>query len=310
MSTTAPYGSFTRSELAAAVNVRRSIGGLRFGLVMLGLLLAIALLAPLLAPYPPNRMLDIVELKSRAPSAAHPFGTDLYSRDVLSRVIYGTRVSLFFALASVSVTLVVGTVYGACMSFAPPTVSQLLRRILELLFSVPRLLVLLAVAGALAPLTSVWPLILLLGFTGWYGVARQVSDELDALSTREFTLAARAGGVHTSRIISHHLLPHVAPTLLVTAAFAIANTVALEAGLSFIGLGVQPPTASWGAIMRDGAINMRSEWWLTVFPGIATVLPVLACNAVGDALRDRFAPVQFAESALPDRTAASPAPRL
>lgn len=268
--------------------------GLVAGVGVLVVLALIAIAAPWLAPYAPERMLDIVALKSQAPSLAHPFGTDSYSRDVLSRVIYGTRVSLFFALASVAVALTIGTVIGACIAFAPRAVALLLRRLLELVFSVPRLLVLLAVTGVMGPSASIWPLVLLIGVTGWYGVARLVSDEFDALATREFTLAARAAGVRTTRLVTHHLLPHIAPLLLVTAAFGVSSTVALEAGLSYLGLGIQPPTASWGAIMRDGAGSVRTEWWLTVFPGLATVLPVLACNAVGDALRERFAAVQFA----------------
>lgn len=276
---------------------RRHPRGLLAGAGVLAALAMVALLAPWIAPYDPDRMLDIVALKSQAPSLAHPFGTDSYSRDVLSRVIFGTRVSLFVALASVLITLMIGTVFGACIAFAPRPVSQLLRRVLELVFSVPRLLVLLAVTGVLGPSASIWPLVLLVGLTGWYGVARLVSDEFDALAAREFTMAARAAGVRTPRLVTHHLLPHLLPLLLVTAAFGVSSTVSLEAGLSYLGLGIQPPTASWGAIMRDGAGSMHAEWWLTVFPGLATVLPVLACNAVGDALRERFAAVQFANQA-------------
>jgi peptide/nickel transport system permease protein len=144
-----------------------------------------------------------------------------------------------------------------------------------------------------------------MGFTGWYAVARMVSDELAALSTRDFALAARASGVPTVRMLRRHLLPHLAPMLMTAGAFSVASTISLEAGLSFLGLGIQPPTASWGNIMREGAGAVQTEWWLTVFPGLATVLPVLACNAVGDALRDRFVSVQFAESAPPSAVAPS-----
>lgn len=284
----------------------RAPRGLSGGLLVLAALLAVAVLAPLLAPHDPDRMLGLVALKSQAPSAAHPFGTDSYSRDVLSRVIHGTRVSLFFALASVVVTLAIGTMYGAAIAFAPRAVSQLLHRLLELVFSVPRLLVLLAVTGVMGPTSSIWPLVLLVGLTGWYGVARLVSDEFEQLSAREFTLAARAAGVPTFRLVMHHLLPHVAPQLLVIAAFGVSGTVALEAGLSYLGLGIQPPTASWGAIMRDGSGSIHTEWWLTIFPGLVTVLPVLACNAVGDALRERSAAVQFAPRHLSSPSAPLP----
>jgi peptide/nickel transport system permease protein len=276
-------------------------------LLMLALGL-VAVAAPWLAPYPPNETLDLVALKSRAPSAAHWFGTDAYSRDVLSRVLYGSRVSLGFALTSVSITLTIGTAYGAAMAFAPAALATTLRRLLDVAFSVPRLLVLLAVSGVAGPL-SIPALILLIGLTGWYAVARLVADELAALSTREFSLAARATGVPLPRLFVRHLLPHLGPLLMISGAFSVASTIGLEAGLSFLGLGIQPPTASWGNMLRDGAGVIQTEWWLTVFPGLATVLPVLACNAVGDALRDRFAPVQFAESAPSAPAAASPALR-
>ncbi|WP_439642338.1 ABC transporter permease [Gemmatimonas sp.] len=282
----------------------------RGGVVLMAVLLAVAIAAPWLAPYPPNEMLDLIALKSRAPSASHPFGTDAFSRDVLSRVLFGARVSLGFALSAVSIALTVGTLYGAAMAFAPSAIATLLRRLLDIALSVPRLLVLLAVAGVSGPL-PVTMLVLLMGLTGWYAVARLVADELSALATRDFSLAARATGVQTVRLFTHHLLPHLAPMLMISGAFSVASTIGLEAGLSFLGLGIQPPTASWGNILRDGAGGgaVPSEWWLTVFPGLATVLPVLACNAVGDALRDRFAPVQFAESAPRPSVALSPQQR-
>lgn len=275
------------------------------GAGLLAVLIAVALAAPWLAPYPPNDTLGLIALRSQAPSAAHWFGTDAYSRDVFSRVLYGARVSLGFALTSVLIALSVGTAYGAAMAFAPSPLATVLRRVLDVAFSVPRLLVLLAVAGVAGPL-SVPVLILLMGLTGWYTVARLVADELSALATREFSLAARATGVSLPRLFARHLLPHLGPLLMISGAFSVANTIGLEAGLSFLGLGIQPPTASWGNILRDGVGVMQSEWWLTVFPGLATVLPVLACNAVGDALRDRFAPVQFAESAPTASASASP----
>ncbi|MFY7923141.1 MAG: ABC transporter permease [Gemmatimonas sp.] len=276
----------------------------RSGVLLTVLLATIAAAAPWIAPYPPNAMLDVIRLKSQAPSAAHLFGTDAYSRDVLSRVLYGARVSLGFALSAVTIALAIGTAYGAAMTFAPAPVRTVLRRLLDVAFSVPRLLVLLAIVGVSGALT-VPALVLLMGFTGWYAVARMVSDELAALSTRDFALAARASGVPTVRMLRRHLLPHLAPMLMTAGAFSVASTISLEAGLSFLGLGIQPPTASWGNIMREGAGAVQTEWWLTVFPGLATVLPVLACNAVGDALRDRFVSVQFAESAPPSAVAPS-----
>lgn len=260
--------------------------------VLISLLFGVAVAAPLLSPHPPNATLDIIALKSRAPSLAYPFGTDAYSRDVLSRVLHGARVSVAFSLASVLLGLMVGTAYGAMAAFSPPSVQTVLRRVLDVAMSVPRLLVLLAVVGMAGPFDIV-ALVLLIGLTGWFATARMVAGELDALASREFTLAARAQGVRAPRLLLRHLLPHLAPLLAVTGTFGVANAIGLEAGLSFLGLGIQPPTASWGTILRDGAGVIRSQWWLTVFPGVAMILPVVACNAVGDALRDRFALSQF-----------------
>jgi peptide/nickel transport system permease protein len=262
------------------------------GTVLFVLLIGVALAAPLLAPYPPDAMLDIVARKSQPPSAAHPFGTDEYSRDVLSRVLHGAQVSLAFSLASVLLSLVVSTTYAALAAFGPPALRVVLRRALDVVMSVPRLLVLLAVAGVAGPF-GLPALILIVGLTGWFASARMITDELEALSAREFTQAARAQGVRTSRLLLRHLMPHLIPLLVITGTFGVADTIGLEAGLSYLGLGIQPPTASWGTMLKDGATVIGSAWWMTVFPGLALVVPVIACHSVGNALRERFAPSQF-----------------
>jgi len=258
-------------------------------IVLIALLVSVIVAGPLLSPYAPNAQLDIIALRSRAPSLAHPFGTDAVSRDVFSRVLEGGRVSLSLALLSVSLSLVVGTLYGAVSVLAGGIVDTAMRRLLDVALSIPRLLILLAV-GALWGTLSFPALVLLIGLTGWLYTARIVTDELHALSTRDFTVAARAVGVCGPRLLWRHLLPHLLPTLVTTASFGVAGTIALEAGLSYLGLGIQAPQASWGTILRDGAGVVQSEWWLSLFPGLATVFAVLACNALGDALRERFAP--------------------
>ncbi|MBL0937306.1 MAG: ABC transporter permease [Gemmatimonadaceae bacterium] len=257
--------------------------------VLLALLIMVPLAAPWLAPHDPNASLDLIALKSHPPTIAHPFGTDSYSRDVLSRVLHGSRISLAVSVCSVAVVLVLGTLYGALTTFAPRALSGLLRRVLDVALAMPRILLLLTVT-AFAGSLSLKQLVLLIGSTGWFAVARQVTDELDALVTRDFAMAARAQGVRTPRLIIRHLLPHVLPVLMVLATFGVASTIALETAISYLGLGVQPPTASWGSIMRDGATVMESAWWLTVFPGMATILAALACNTIGDALREHLAP--------------------
>lgn len=265
--------------------------------LLLGLV-AVACAAPWIAPFDPNASLDLIALKGRAPSVQHWFGTDLYSRDVFSRVLHGTRVSLGFALATVVLAVGIGLAYGSAMAFAPPLLRVVMRRLLDVAFSVPRLLVLLAVTGVAGPL-HFGVLVALMAGTGWFTTARLVHDEVVMLRTTEFVLAAQATGVPAARLVLRHLLPHLGPLLMTTAAFSIAGTITLEGGLSFLGLGVQPPTASWGNIMRDGAGLIQTHWWLSVFPALAMILPILACNAAGDALRERFAPPQFAGSATP-----------
>ena len=197
--------------------------------------------------------------------------------------------SLALAILSVSLSLVVGTWYGAMSTLAGGMIDTTMRRVLDVALSIPRLLVLLAV-GALWGALSFPALVLLIGLTGWFDTARLVTDELRALRALEFTIAARAMGVRGPRLLWRHLLPHLLPTLVINASFGVAGTIALEAGLSYLGLGIQAPQASWGTILRDGAGVVQSEWWLSLFPGLATVFAVLACNALGDALRERFAP--------------------
>ena len=260
----------------------------RLPLVFVVLLIAVALFASLIAPYPPGVPGDYDTAKNWPPSLVHPFGTDGFGRDVLSRVIYGSRISLTLAFAAVSLALLLGTCYGAVAGLAGGAVDRWLMRILDIALSIPRLLLLLAVAafwGAM-PLPA---LIVLLGTTGWFDVARLVRGEVQALVQQDFVLAAHAGGVPRWRLFGRHLLPHLVPLLVVSATLNVAGTIALEAGLSYLGLGVEPGIPSWGNMINEGASVIGAQWWLTLFPGLAMVIAVLACHALGDALRDLFA---------------------
>ncbi len=286
----AEASSRTLATRAPALRARVTSRALAAPLALLGALALIAVAAPWLAPQDPRVTLDMVGLKYHAPSMAFPLGTDGASRDVLSRVLYGARVSLSVATIAVLVSLVVGTCYGALAAFAGGRVEQMLMRALDVALSLPRMLVLLVV-GALWDL-EVRGLILLLGLTGWYGVARLVRGEVQQQLAREYLLAARATGVASWRMLTRHVLPHLLPVLSVAASIGVAQTISLEAGLSFLGFGVHEPTASWGSIMRDGSSVLRSAWWLTLFPGLATLAAVVACNWLGDALRDVFASEQ------------------
>jgi peptide/nickel transport system permease protein len=257
----------------------------------LAALALLALAAPWLAPAPPNAIPGDGLLTSLPPSLEHPFGTDPLGRDVLSRVLHGARVSLSVAVLSVALSSLLGTAYGAAAGWCGGWIDTVATRLLDVVLAVPRVMLLLVVSALWGPLPLHW-LVLLLGITGWFDVARLVRSEVRALREREFVLAARASGVRGSRILWWHVVPHVWPTLAVTATLGVAHTVALEAGLSFLGLGVQPPQASWGMMLTDGAIPGLGRWWLMLFPGGAIVAAVLAGNALSDALRETATPRQ------------------
>lgn len=264
----------------------------RIALVVLMLVALSAVLAPLLAPYDPTAQLDIERLQSQPPSALHPFGTDPYSRDVLSRLLYGSRVSLAVGLTSVVLAMSFGIAVGIVAGYVGGSLDAVLMRLVDAAISVPRLLVLIMVASLWGRLGLV-PLTLLMAGTGWFGVSRLVRAETMALREREYVLAARALGTPLPRLLVRHVLPNVLAPALVAAALSIANVILLEAAMSYLGIGIRPPTASWGTIIEDGAERVAELWWLTLFPGLAILVTVFACNALGDALRDAFDPRQL-----------------
>ena len=271
----------------------------RVAAVTLGVIVLCAILAPLLAPYDPSAQLDIVRLQNRPPSLAHPFGTDPFSRDVLSRMIYGARVSLSIAAVAVTLSMTFGIVLGTLSGYAGGVVDATIMRLVDAALSVPRLLQVIAVV-ALWGDVGVVPLTLLLAGTGWFGVSRLVRAETLSVREREFVLAARALGTSPWRIVARHVLPNVAGPGLVAASLAIGNVILLEAGLSYLGIGIRPPTPSWGTIIQDGAERVGDLWWLTLFPGLAILATVFACNALGDALRELLDPRQLHAATLTD----------
>jgi peptide/nickel transport system permease protein len=257
----------------------------RVALAGLALLVGCALFAPWLAPYAPSAQLDLVALKSQAPSAAHPFGTDQYSRDVLSRVLYGARVSLAVGFLATAVSVTVGTAFGLVAGYKGGRVDALMMRLVDVALAVPRVLLLLAV-GAMWPDLSLGAFVLLLGLTQWFHVSRLVRAEARLVRETDYVTSARALGAGTWRILTTHALPNVASPVLVAATLGVANVIVLEAGLSFLGVGVQPPTPSWGNIIMDGAEDVSGLWWISIFPGLAIVATVACLNALGDALRE------------------------
>jgi peptide/nickel transport system permease protein len=280
--------SFGALLLARTLNDARS----RVALVVLSLVVLAAILAPLLTPFDPAAQLDIVRLRSLAPSLAHPFGTDPYSRDVLSRVLFGARVSLSIAFAAVALSISFGILVGVIAGYLGGAVDAVLMRLVDAALAIPRLLLIIAVV-ALWGSVSVVTLTVLIAGVGWFSVSRLVRAETLAVRDRDYVVAARALGTPPWRIVLRHVLPNVIGPGLVAATLAVGNVILLEAGLSYLGIGVRPPTASWGSIIQDGAERVSDLWWLTVFPGLAIVVTVFACNALGDALRDALDPRQL-----------------
>jgi peptide/nickel transport system permease protein len=264
----------------------------RAAIVLLAVLATLAALAPLIAPYDPTAQLDIVALKRQPPSVAHPFGTDQSSRDVLSRVLYGGRLSLTIALLAVALSATISTTYGALSGFYGAWVDAVMMRVLDALLSIPRVLLVVAAAVLWGPL-GLPAFILLLGATGWFNVARLVRAEVLSVVNRDYIAAARALGAPDRRLLVTHVLPNVVSPVIVAAALGVGNVIALEAGLSYLGAGVHAPHASWGNIIQDGGGEFGLLWWMSFFPGLAIVGTVLACNLLGDALRDALDPRQL-----------------
>ena len=257
----------------------------RAALAGVALLVGCALLAPWLAPYDPTAQLDLVALRSRPPSLAHPFGTDQYSRDVLSRVLYGARVSLAVGFLATLVSVTVGTAYGLIAGYFGGRTDAAMMRLVDAALAVPRVLLLLVI-GALWPALPLGAFVLLIGLTQWFHLGRLVRAEARVIREEEYITSARGLGAGTWRILSRHVLPNVMSPVLVTATLGIANAIVLEAGLSFLGVGVHPPTPSWGNIILDGADEVAALWWISIFPGLALLATVACLNALGDALRE------------------------
>jgi peptide/nickel transport system permease protein len=268
------WRQFRRNQLA--------VGG---GVVVLLLSLA-ALLAPWMAPYDPSAY-DVKQILL-PPSFAHWLGTDQIGRDVLSRMLYGARISMAVGFVSVGIAVVVGTLIGSVAAYYGGRVDELLMRFVDLMLNFPRLFLLLTLIALLRP--SIWIIMAVIGLTGWMGLARLVRSEILSLKEREFVLSARALGAMDRRIMFRHILPNALVPVLVSATLGVAGAILAESGLSFLGLGVQPPTPSWGNILNEGRANIEIAWWLSVFPGMAILVTVLAYNLLGEGLRDALDP--------------------
>jgi peptide/nickel transport system permease protein len=256
--------------------------------VFLVFLVLLALLGPLVLP-DPFQQFDLVELQSAPPSGPHPFGTDQLSRDVLSRVVNGARVSLAVAGIAVALSVTLGAVVGLVAGYLGGGVDAVLMRLVDGAMAVPRLFLLLVVL-AVASRVPLAVLIVLIGTTGWFATSRLIRAEALRLREETYVRAAEALGASRLRIIFRHLLVNTAGPLLVAATLGVGDVILLEAGLSFLGLGVQPPTPSWGGMILDARPVLESAPWVGIFPGVMITLTVLATNLVGDALRDALDP--------------------
>ena len=257
---------------------------LKAGLFLLAFFGAVAAAAPLIAPYSPYAQ-DLLRGLD-PPSPAHPMGLDLLGRDVLSRVIHGARVSFAAGFVVISVSGLIGVLIGGTAAVRGGRADMLLMRIVDVAQAFPGILLAIAVMAVLGP--GFGNLLIALCLTGWAGFARLARGQMLSLREREYVRAAVAAGAGNWRIVTRHLLPNAAAPLLVEAAFGMASVIVAEAGLSFLGLGVQPPAPSWGSMLNEGRAFLLIAPRLTVFPGLCLMLLALAVTLVGDALRDRL----------------------
>ena len=269
-----PWARFRRNPRALA------------GACLLALFGAIAAAGTALAPFPPDQPHLLARL--HPPGSWFLLGTDHLGRDILSRTVAATRVSLVIGVLSMLVSITAGTLVGALAGFSGGWMDGLLMRVVDTVLAVPVFFLTVAVLAMFGP--SVPGLILIIGGTAWPPAARLVRVEFLALRSREFVQAARASGAPDLRIIVRHLLPNVVPVIAISATLRVGLAILTEAGLSFLGLGVQPPRPSWGNIIADGREYLSIAWWVSLFPGLCVFLAVMAFNLVGDGLRDAFDP--------------------
>jgi peptide/nickel transport system permease protein len=258
------------------------------GLWIMLILYVVALLAPLIAPFDPAAQGNIVLTRYLEPSWEHLMGTDKFGRDIFSRVLWGSRISLTIGFIAVAISITLGLAVGAVAGYFGGWVDSLLMRFTDMMLSFPRLVLLIVVIALFEP--SIWLVIVVLGLTGWMGTSRIVRGEVLSLREREFVQAARALGMGDARIILRHVIPNTLSPVIVSATLGIGLTILTEAALSFLGLGVQPPTPSWGNMISDGRDALITAWWIATFPGLAIVFTVIAFNLLGDGLRDALDP--------------------
>ena len=254
-------------------------------IIVLGVTFA-AVFAPLIAPFDPNELhLDAI---LKAPCVEFPLGTDRLGRDVLSRLLYGGRVSLWVGFVAVGISISIGALLGLVSGYFGGLVDEIVMRFVDIMLCFPSFFLILAVVAFLEP--SLFNIMVVIGLTSWMGVARLVRAETLTLREREFVSAARLAGTSTWRIMTRHILPNAMAPVTISAILGIGGAILIESGLSFLGLGVQPPQASWGNMLMDGKSVIEEASWLSLFPGLAILITVLGYNLLGESLRDFLDP--------------------
>jgi peptide/nickel transport system permease protein len=256
------------------------------GFVIVIAMFVVSLAAPWLAPYNPN----VIDLKNilNPPSATHWFGTDQLGRDVLSRMVWGAGISLKVGFVATGIAILIGTVLGSVAGYYGRWVDGVIMRFVDIMLCFPTFFLILAVIALLEP--SIWNIMIIIGLTGWMGITRLVRADFISLRERDFVKAARAIGAGDARIIFIHMLPNAMASVLVAATLGIAGAILTESALSFLGIGVQPPTPSWGNILTAGKDNIDIAWWLSLYPGLAILITVLGYNLLGEGIRDALDP--------------------
>ncbi|MEN6330681.1 MAG: ABC transporter permease [Smithella sp.] len=254
------------------------------GIVLL--LFLVSLFAPWFAPYDPGQ----IDLKNvlMPPSMNHLFGTDQLGRDVFSRMIWGARISLKVGFVATGVSIIIGTLLGATAGYYGGWIDAVIMRFVDIMLCFPTFFLILAVIAFLEP--SIWNIMIIIGLTGWMGVTRLVRADFISLRERDFVQAARVIGAGDLRIIFVHILPNAMASILVAATLGIAGAILTESALSFLGIGVQPPTPSWGNILTAGKDNIDIAWWLSLYPGLAILITVVGYNLLGEGIRDSLDP--------------------
>jgi peptide/nickel transport system permease protein len=256
------------------------------GAIIVIFLFIVAIFAAFIAPYDPGQI-NIRRILDE-PSAEHLFGTDALGRDVLSRMVFGSRISLMVGFVAVGIATAIGIFLGALAGYYGRWVDALIMRFVDIMLCFPTFFLILAVIALLEP--NIWNIMIIIGITGWMGVARLVRAEFLSLKERDFAIAEKALGARDLRIIFGHILPNALAPVLVSATLGVAGAILTESALSFLGIGVQPPTPSWGNILTAGKDNIEIAWWLSLYPGLAILITVLGYNLLGEGIRDAIDP--------------------